>query len=128
MKLVLYLSASVLVVVCATWAYRVNYATQEAMNRVADLRESIAAEREAIAVLNAEWEYLNRPDRLKALVAVNAASLGLAELTPGQFGEPAMVPFPPEPAEALADTVAGLVAATPAAPGMPMARPAGFQR
>ena len=38
MKLVLYLSAAVLVVVCATWAYRVNYATQEAMGRIADLR------------------------------------------------------------------------------------------
>ena len=63
--------------VCATWAYRVNYATQEAMGRLADLRQEIAAEREAIAVLNAEWAYLNRPDRLRALVAANAAALGL---------------------------------------------------
>ena len=39
----LHLSAAVLVVVCATWAYRVNYATQEALNRVADLRGEIAA-------------------------------------------------------------------------------------
>ena len=89
-----YLSAAVLVVVCATWAYRVNYATQEAMDRVADLRAQIAAEREAIAVLNAEWAYLNRPDRLRALVAANAAALGLAELTPDQFGEAAMVAYP----------------------------------
>ena len=90
-------SAIVLVAVCATWAYKVNYATQEALDRVADLRREIAREREALAVLGAEWAYLNRPDRLRALVAAGAGSLGLAELTPDQFGEAAMVPFPPEP-------------------------------
>jgi len=96
-KLLLRLSAIVMVVVCATWAYRVNYATQEAMNRVADLEEAIAAEREALAVLNAEWAYLNRPDRLRALVAENAEALGLVELTPEHFGEVAMAAYPPEP-------------------------------
>ena len=97
MRLVLHLSAAVLVVVCATWAYRVNYATQEALNRVADLRAEIAAEREALAVLRAEWAYLNRPDRLRELVELNAEALGLAELTPDQFGEVAMVAYPPQP-------------------------------
>ena len=97
MRIVLQLSAAVLVVVSATWAYRVNYATQEAMGRLDDLRQQIAGEREAIAVLNAEWAYLNRPDRLQALVAANADALGLAELTPDQFGEVTMVAFPPEP-------------------------------
>ena len=102
MRIVLHLSAAVLVVVSATWAYRVNYATQEAMGRLADLRQDIADEREAIAVLEAEWAYLNRPDRLKALVAANAAALGLAELTPDQFGEASMVAFPPEPEDLVA--------------------------
>jgi hypothetical protein len=106
MKLLLHLSAAVLVVLCATWAYRVNYATQEAMNRVADLRRAIAGEREAIAVLQAEWAYLNRPDRLSELVALNAETLGLVELTPDQFGEAAMVAFPPEPAEAVTPAAA----------------------
>ncbi|HET9069303.1 MAG TPA: cell division protein FtsL [Amaricoccus sp.] len=97
MRIVLHLSAAVLVVVSATWAYRVNYATQEAMGRLDDLRQQVAHEREAIAVLKAEWAYLNRPDRLAALVAANAAELGLAELTPAQFGEATMVAFPAEP-------------------------------
>ncbi len=118
MRMLLYLSASVLVVVCATWAYRVNYATQEAMDRVADLRNEIAGEREAIAVLDAEWAYLNRPDRLKQLVAANAPTLGLAELTPDQFGDVAMVPYPPEPSDAQA------VAAAVAAGVAGVARPA----
>ncbi len=97
MRAGLYLSAAVLVAVCATWAYRVNYATQEALNRLADLRAEIAAEREALSVLNAEWAYLNRPDRLAALVAGPGAGLGLVPLTPEQFGEAAMVAYPPEP-------------------------------
>jgi hypothetical protein len=97
MRYLLPASAIVLVTVCATWAYRVNYATQEALNRAADLRAEIAREREAIAVLEAEWAYLNRPDRLRALVDANAEALGLVPLDPAQFGETAMVPFPPEP-------------------------------
>ncbi|MFO1210871.1 MAG: cell division protein FtsL [Amaricoccus sp.] len=136
MRILLYLSASVLVVVCATWAYRVNYATQEALDRAADLQREIADEREAIAVLDAEWAYLNRPDRLKALVAANAGKLGLVELTPDQFGDVAMVPFPPDPADtqAVAAAVAAGVAevagaSAPATHGTgPLARPAGVTR
>ena len=97
MRILLYLSAAALVAVCATWAYRVNYATQEALNRVADLHAAIAAESEAIAVLHAEWAYLNRPDRLRALVTLHAEALGLQDLAPEQFGEAAMVAYPPEP-------------------------------
>jgi hypothetical protein len=119
-KLLLRLCAVVMVVVCATWAYRVNYATQEALNRVADLEDAIAAEHEALAVLEAEWAYLNRPDRLRALVADNAEALGLVELTPDRFGDVAMVAYPPEPepepeAVASADGTAG--------PGAPKASP-----
>ncbi len=97
MRAVLYLSATVLVVLCAVWAYRVNYTTQDAQNRVADLRAAIARERELLAVLRAEWAYLNRPDRLAVLVERNAEALGLAPLTPEQFADPAMIAFPPPP-------------------------------
>jgi len=96
-RIVLHLSAVVMVAVCATWAYRVNYATQEAINRVADLRMAIAAEREALDVLRAEWAYLNRPDRLRALATANAAALMLVDLQPEHYGDAAMVAFPPEP-------------------------------
>ena len=113
MKWGLYLSAAVLVGVCATWAYRVNYATQEALNRVADLRGRINAEQEALSVLHAEWAYLNRPDRLAALVKGPGSALGLVPLTPEQFGEAAMVPYPPEPELT--------VEATPPAEGAPPA-------
>ena len=97
MRAILYLSATVLVVLCAVWAYRVNYTTQDAQNRVADLRAAIARERESLAVLRAEWAYLNRPDRLAVLVERNAEALGLAPLTPEQFADPAMIAFPQPP-------------------------------
>jgi hypothetical protein len=103
MKYLLHASTVVLVAVCATWAYRVNYATQEALNRVADLEAEIAREREALSVLQAEWAYLNRPDRLRLLVDANAEALGLVPLDPAQYGETAMVPFPPEPESEAAD-------------------------
>jgi hypothetical protein len=96
MRTLLYLSALVLVVVLATWAYRVNYATQAALARVAALGAEIAREREAIAVLEAEWAYLNRPDRLRALVAQHGDLLGLEPLRPEQMGDAASVAFPPE--------------------------------
>lgn len=98
MRPVLHLSLVVLVGVCATWAYRVNYATQSALGRKADIRAAIAAEREAIGVLAAEWAYLNRPDRLRALVEANAATLQLMDLAPGHFGEIASIAYP-APAE-----------------------------
>jgi hypothetical protein len=105
-RVALYLSAAVMVAVCAIWAYRVNYATQEALNRVADLRAAVALEREALSVLYAEWAYLNRPDRLAALVAGRGEALGLAPLTPEQFGEAAMIAYPPEPEPELAPAAA----------------------
>jgi hypothetical protein len=105
--MLLYMSAVVFVAVCASWAYRVNYATQEALGRVAALRQQIALQREALGVLRAEWAYLNRPDRLQALVDANADALGLQPLEPEQFGEAAMVAYPPEPPDDLHDIAAG---------------------
>lgn len=107
MKVVFHLSAIVFVAVCATWAYRVNYAAQDALGRVAALQAKIAHEQEALGVLHAEWAYLNRPDRLKTLVAAYSDDLGLIPLTPEQFGEAAMVAYPPQPADTLQDAAAG---------------------
>ncbi|WP_424933079.1 cell division protein FtsL [Amaricoccus macauensis] len=97
MKLVLYLSAITFVAVCATWAYRVNYSTREAMGRVVELRREIAREHEALNALRGEWAYLNRPERLRALVAQNRDALGLVPLNPEHFGTVAIVAYPPEP-------------------------------
>ncbi|HUF87318.1 MAG TPA: cell division protein FtsL [Thermohalobaculum sp.] len=85
------------VVAAAAWTYHVNYQTKTALNRVDRLRAAIAAEREAVEVLRVEWAYLNAPDRLARLVAMNNDRLGLVPLSPQHFDEAAAVPFPPRP-------------------------------
>lgn len=94
MRTLLYIAASALVVAFAAWAYQVNYTTQETVRRVDNLRAQIAEEREAIAMLNAEWAFLNRPDRLRALAEMYFPELGLMPMTSEHFGDPAMVPYP----------------------------------
>lgn len=44
---------------------------QQAESRVARLKSSVSQEEQTIRVLRAEWDYLNRPDRLEALVKNN---------------------------------------------------------
>ncbi len=47
--------------------YEVKYETREMNDRVAALRLDIKKERDAIAVLRAEWSHLNRPKRIERL-------------------------------------------------------------
>ncbi|MEM8787613.1 MAG: cell division protein FtsL [Pseudomonadota bacterium] len=104
MRTLIYLSAGMAVIAFAFWAYQVNYATQEAMREVDDLRRQIALEREAIAMLNAEWAYLNRPDRLRVLAEAYFDQLQLMPMTADHFGDPALVAYPPEDPQ-MADAV-----------------------
>ncbi len=94
MKTVATLFAVAMLVVIATWAYRVNYDTQDAERRVEQLRRAIAEERAAIAMLRAEWAYLNRPDRLRELAELHFGELGLMPLDAEHFADAAKLPFP----------------------------------
>lgn len=95
MRGVTYLLTALAVMGLAWWAYRENYATQQALREVGSLQREIAALREALSVQHAEWAYLNRPDRLAALVALNFDRLQLLPLEPGQFGAIGQVVYPP---------------------------------
>ena len=76
------------------WAYRENYATKDALDHVEALQSEIATLRESLTLQRAEWAYLNRPDRLRALAEANFDRLGLLPLEPTQFGTVAQVATP----------------------------------
>jgi hypothetical protein len=82
----------------AFWAYQENYRTQAAAREAERLAAEIGALRDRLALLRAEWAYLNRPERLTTLVELNFAELKLMPFAPEQFGEADEVPFPPDPA------------------------------
>lgn len=93
------------VMALAWWAYDENYRTKQALEEVGRLQAEILHSRETLAVLRAEWAYLNRPQRLSDLAALNFERLQLLPMTPSQFGAVDQVPFPPEgpqPAQAVA--------------------------
>ncbi len=51
----------------ALYAYTIKYGTTLEAEQVQKIKAKTQREREAIAVLKAEWQFLNRPDRLQTL-------------------------------------------------------------
>ena len=96
MRSLFYLLSALAVIGLAFWAYRENYQTQEAIAEAETLQRDIARARERLRVLNAEWAYLNRPDRLRDLAEINFDKLGLLPLQPYQFGRVDQVSYPSE--------------------------------
>ncbi|MEP4197448.1 MAG: cell division protein FtsL [Aliishimia sp.] len=94
MKTFLYIVVSLAVVGLAFWAYRENYATQQAVAETSKLHRDIRAAHARLAILKAEWAYLNRPDRLRELADLNFERLQLLPLRSDQFGHVDQVPFP----------------------------------
>lgn len=101
----------------AVWAYRENYATQGALRRMAAVEAEIRLLDRTLGVQRAEWAYLNRPERLRDLVALNFDRLPLLPFDPGQFGRvtdvalplpPLLPPGPDGEAEAGLDVDLGL--------------------
>ncbi len=51
----------------AVYAYSIKYETTLANEQLQKMRAKTQRERDAIAVLKAEWQFLNRPDRVQTL-------------------------------------------------------------
>jgi len=96
MRSFFYVLTAVMVIGLAFWAYRENYETQAAQARSEAVQQQIADQRQRLRVLNAEWAYLNRPDRLRDLVEINFDQLGLLPFQPYQFGKIDQVAYPTE--------------------------------
>jgi len=94
MRTLLYLLPGMAVMALAVWAYSENYETQEALNDVETLQRKIGTERETLAILRAEWAYLNRPERLRDLADLNFDRLKLLPLTPEHFARTEQIAYP----------------------------------
>jgi hypothetical protein len=98
------------VVALGYWAYHQTILTQQAERRVEQLQRDIGAARERLAILRAEWAYLNRPDRLRELAEFNFERLAIAAADPRTIRPRPSDPLslPPEPEELLLENASGL--------------------
>lgn len=95
MKGLFYAVSAFVVMGLAYWAYSENYKTQDALREAAKLQREIGDAREVLSVLEAEWAYLNRPERLRMLAEKHFDELGLLPITPDQFASVTQVAYPP---------------------------------
>ena len=64
----LHMIAITALIASAGYAYSIKYDTLYYAEQVRELKGKIQRQRDSIAVLRAEWAYLNRPDRLQVAV------------------------------------------------------------
>ncbi len=69
--------------------YMVKFSVQNLQRDVAAMEAQLAAEKESLHLLNAEWAYLNRPERLRALAE---AHLELVPLDSRRIENVALIP------------------------------------
>ncbi|NNK78243.1 MAG: cell division protein FtsL [Litoreibacter sp.] len=94
MRGLLYATSALIVMGLAYWAYYENYKTQDALRDAARLQREIGEARETLSVLEAEWAYLNRPERLRDLADLNFETLQLLPISAHHFGEVEFVAYP----------------------------------
>ena len=71
----------------AFWAYQENIKTKNVIAKTEQLQKDIGIARARLSILNAEWAYLNRPERLVELVDLNFDRLQLVPLRASNFLE-----------------------------------------
>ncbi len=71
--------------VLGLWAYKINYDSRAADQRVKDLEKSILLINKEVKILEAEWAHLNSPDRLRKLVEYYFFELRLTPINPDDF-------------------------------------------
>jgi len=107
----------------AVYAYSIKYQTSYRAEQIAKTKIEIKAERDAIAVLRADWAFMTRPERLQPL-----ADKYLPELKPVQVTQ--LVAPQSLPAKARGDSIGAKLneiglseSATPAASTTPTTTP-----
>jgi hypothetical protein len=77
----------------ATVTYDMKYDAEMAADGIARLKADIAAEKDRIRTLTAEWSFLTQPSRLQALVSEHAQYFALEPFSPGQITAIEDIPF-----------------------------------
>jgi len=67
------------------WAYKINYESRAASERVKGLENSILGAEKEFKILKAEWAHLNNPVRLRKLVEYYFLELRLNPINPDDF-------------------------------------------
>ena len=80
------------------WAYQENYKTRDTVAEMRAVQADIVRLHAEMAMLRAEWAWLNRPDRLRMLIEANGAQLQLQDMEPKRFGYLDQVAYPAPPA------------------------------
>ena len=97
--------AILLLIGSAVYVYKIKYDTMALTSEVARLNKMIAAEQDKIGFLKAEWQVLNRPDRLQKLVDAN---LDLVPLSTQQIVRWQDVPERPPETDMIGDKLSTL--------------------
>ena len=85
MRIIIYSFSVISVMILAYWANSESYRTKAAISNSKELKSEIGELEEKLYVLNAEWAYLNRPERLADLVKWNYEKLGLIPISAENF-------------------------------------------
>ena len=56
-----------MLVLSAAWVYKIKFEATVQIEKVSKMRAQIRRERDAVAILRAEWSQLDRPDRIQQL-------------------------------------------------------------
>ncbi|MGY2048776.1 cell division protein FtsL [Methylobacterium sp. JK268] len=116
---ILHLLAIAGLIASAGYAYSIKYDTLYQAEQVAKLKTRLRREREATAVLRAEWQLLTRPDRLQAAAD---KYLDLEPIGTEHLGRLADLPARPERGDEIArklESLGLLATATPAGKDRP---------
>ena len=84
-KFFLLTTLAVCTVTLGLWAYKINYDSRAAHQRVKELEHSILSAGKEFKILNAEWAHLNSPDRLRKLIEYYFSELRLTPISPDDY-------------------------------------------
>lgn len=94
-------------VVAASYVYKIKFDSTLQAERVAKLRHELRRERDAVAVLRAEWAKLQAPTRIQGLAERH---LKLKPMASTQFGSFDNLPMRPPPVPPQEDPIASVIA------------------